>query len=86
MGTKHVIAYVMHEAERDLAAQQIENAQVTDSYVIGDIDEDRVEELEQAGLVVDELPPAGPAHDQRHGAGHHVGRERRPGMAARRRR
>ena len=59
MGTKHVIAYVMHEAERDLAAQQIENAQVTDSYVIGDIDEDRVEELEQAGLVVDEVPPAG---------------------------
>ena len=59
MGTKHVIAYVMHEAERDLAAQRIENAQVTDSYVIGDIDEDRVEELEQAGLVVDEVPPAG---------------------------
>ena len=59
MGTKHVIAYVMHEAERDLAAGQIENAQVTDSYVIGDIDEDRVEGLEQAGLVVDEVPPPG---------------------------
>jgi hypothetical protein len=39
MATKHVIAYVMHETERDLAAQQVENAQVTDSYVIGDIDE-----------------------------------------------
>ena len=59
MGTKHVIAYVMHETERDLAARQIENAQVTESYVIGDINEDRIEELEQAGLVVDELPPPG---------------------------
>jgi hypothetical protein len=55
----------MHEAERDLAAQQIENAQVTDSYVIGDIDEDRVEELEQAGLVVDEVAPAGGPRPQR---------------------
>ena len=49
----------MHETERDLAARQIENAQVTESYVIGDINEDRIEELEQAGLVVDELPPPG---------------------------
>ena len=59
MGTKHVIAYVMHETERALAAQRVENAQVTDSYVIGDIDEDDIEELERAGLVVDELAPAG---------------------------
>jgi hypothetical protein len=29
----------MHETERDLAARQVENAQITDSYVIGDIDE-----------------------------------------------
>ena len=59
MGTKHVIAYVMHETERALAAQRVENAQVTDSYVIGDIDEANIEELERAGLVVDELAPAG---------------------------
>jgi serine protease AprX len=59
MATKHVIAYVMHETERDLAARLVDNAQVTDSYVIGDIDEDHVEELEQAGLVVDEVAPAG---------------------------
>ncbi len=31
----------------------------TASYVIGDIDEDRIEELERAGLVVDEVAPAG---------------------------
>jgi hypothetical protein len=59
MATKHVIAYVMHVAERDLAARQVENAQVTDSYVIGDIDEERIQELEGAGLVVDEVAPAG---------------------------
>jgi serine protease AprX len=59
MATKHVIAYAMDETERDEAARMVENAQVTESYVIGDIDEDRIEELERAGLVVDEVAPAG---------------------------
>jgi serine protease AprX len=59
MGVKHVIAYAMHESERDIAADMVDNAQVTESYVIGDIDEDRIEELERAGLVVDEVAPAG---------------------------
>jgi subtilisin family serine protease len=59
MATKHVIAYAMDETERDEAARLVENAQVTESYVIGDIDEDRIEELERAGLVVDEVAPAG---------------------------
>jgi serine protease AprX len=59
MGTKHVIAYALHETDRNAAERLLENAQVTDSYVIGDIDEDRIEELERAGLVVDELAPAG---------------------------
>jgi subtilisin family serine protease len=59
MGTKHVIAYAMDESERDTAAEMVDNAQVTESYVIGDIDEDRIEELERAGLVVDEVAPPG---------------------------
>jgi serine protease AprX len=59
MATKHVIAYAMDETERDEAARLVDNAQVTESYVIGDIDEDRIEELERAGLVVDEVAPAG---------------------------
>jgi serine protease AprX len=59
MATKHVIAYAMHETELGDAARMVENAQVTESYVIGDIDEDRIEELERAGLVVDEVAPAG---------------------------
>jgi subtilisin family serine protease len=59
MATKRVIAYGMDETELDDAARLVENAQVTESYVIGDIDEDRIEELERAGLVVDEVAPAG---------------------------
>jgi serine protease AprX len=59
MATKHVIAYAMDETERDEAARLVDNAQVTESYVIGNIDEDRIEELERAGLVVDEVAPAG---------------------------
>jgi serine protease AprX len=59
MATKHVIAYAMHETELAAAGPIVENAQWTASYVIGDIDEDRIEELERAGLVVDEVAPAG---------------------------
>ena len=59
MGTKRVIAYAMHEDELVAAGPIVENAQWTASYVIGDGDEDRIEELEQAGLVVDEVAPAG---------------------------
>ena len=59
MATKHVIAYAMHETELAAAGPIVENAQWTASYVIGDVDEDRIEELERAGLVVDEVAPAG---------------------------
>ena len=59
MATKHVIAYAMHETELAAAGPIVDNAQWTASYVIGDVDEDRIEELERAGLVVDEVPPAG---------------------------
>ena len=59
MATKHVIAYAMHETELAAAGPIVENAQWTASYGIGDVDEDRIEELERAGLVVDEVAPAG---------------------------
>jgi serine protease AprX len=58
MATKHVIAYVMHENEMGAALDALENAQATPSYVIGDIDEERVAELERQGVVVDELASA----------------------------
>ena len=61
MATKRVIAYVMHETELDAAAAALDNAQVTESYVIGDVDDEGIEELRQSGLVVDELAaPARP--------------------------
>jgi hypothetical protein len=57
MAVKRVIAYAMHETELDAARDVVENAQETQSYIIGDVDEDRIEELERAGLVVDEIAP-----------------------------
>jgi len=59
MGTKHVIACALHETERNAAERLLDNTQVTDSYVIGNTDEDSIEELQRAGLVVDEVAPAG---------------------------
>lgn len=57
MVTKHVIAYPMHEHEWDAAAA-IQQTQVTDSFVIGNIEEKELEDLRARGLVVDELPDA----------------------------
>ena len=59
MATKHVIAYVMHETELDAAAAALDNAQATESYVIGDVDDEGIEELRRRGLVVDELAAPG---------------------------
>jgi hypothetical protein len=84
METKHVIAYVMHETERDLAAQLVENAEVTDSYVIGDID-DKPHRGTQAGRFGRRRGAAGrPAHDRGHGTGH-MSAEGRPGVTGQRR-
>ena len=58
LATKHVIAYPMHEHEWDAAAA-IQQTQVTDSFVIGNIEEEELEDLRARGLVVDELPDAG---------------------------
>ena len=43
----------MHEHERTAAASAIRDAQITDSYVIGEIDEANVPGLEHAGLIVE---------------------------------
>ena len=58
MADVKVIAYFMHEREQTAAAGAVRNAQVTDSYVIGEIDESKVADLESAGLIVERvLPP-----------------------------
>ncbi|MGW1765104.1 S8 family serine peptidase [Streptomyces sp. NPDC002073] len=50
-----VIAYFMHESEEQAALSMLGNATRTDSYVIGDIAESAVADLEGAGLTVDSL-------------------------------
>src|SRR5688572_24815073 len=52
MAKKRVLAYFMHEHEQAAAAASLENADVTDSFVCGDIDETKIKELEAQGLVV----------------------------------
>ena len=60
MAKKRVLAYFMHEHEQAAAAASLENADVTDSFVCGDIDDTKIKELEAKGLVVqmvtDEVP------------------------------
>ena len=62
MADVKVIAYFMHEHEQTAAASAVKNAQVTDSYVIGEIDEANVADLERAGLIVERMrqPVANP--------------------------
>ncbi|MEO6238343.1 MAG: S8 family serine peptidase [Vicinamibacterales bacterium] len=58
MADVKVIAYFMHEHEQAVAIAAVRNAQVTDSYVLGEIDEAQVPTLERAGLIVERvLPP-----------------------------
>ena len=73
MATKHVIAYAMHETELAAAGPIVENAQWTESYVIGDVDEDRIEELERAGLGRRRGGAGRPADNSGHCARHFVG-------------
>src|SRR5262245_21859698 len=55
MARKHVIAYFMHETERENARQVMPGAEVTDSYVIGDVDDAQIPQLQHAGLIMAEV-------------------------------
>jgi hypothetical protein len=57
MADVKVIAYFMHESEQTAAAGAVKNPRVTDSYVVGEIDESKVAALEQMGLIVERVPP-----------------------------
>ncbi|MEV6398312.1 S8 family serine peptidase [Streptomyces sp. NPDC051907] len=50
-----VIAYCMSEEDFDEAARRLRNASVTDSFVVGDVDEADIPALEAAGLTIDRL-------------------------------
>jgi subtilisin family serine protease len=55
MATKRIIAYFMHEAERDQARPLLQNAEETDSFLMGDIDEHSIAAVKNAGLIVEEM-------------------------------
>jgi serine protease AprX len=54
-----VIAYGMHEFEIDAAADLLEKPQKTDAFVLGEIDETKIADLERAGLIVERLAVGG---------------------------
>lgn len=55
MAKKRIIAYFMQEKKRDKAREKMQNIEETDSYLLGDIDEDDISSLEKQGLVVQVL-------------------------------
>jgi hypothetical protein len=46
----------MHETELRAAQQEMPDGIATDSYVMGEVDEDRLESLRSQGLIIQELP------------------------------
>jgi len=52
-----VIAFFMHEAEQAAAEHEIQGGMSTGSYVMGEIDENRIDALKAQGLIIQELPP-----------------------------
>lgn len=52
MAKKRIIAHFMHEQERDRARQMMTQLDETESYLLGEIDEDDIRHLEQEGLIV----------------------------------
>lgn len=69
MAVKRVIAQYMHEHELDEATQRLADHQVTESFVLGNIEEAEIDALRDRGLIVQVLgdaegpafPPAAPA-------------------------
>ncbi len=57
MARKRIIAYYMHESEEAQASAVMQNVERTESYLLGDIDDSQIAQLEAQGLVVQALPP-----------------------------
>jgi serine protease AprX len=55
MAKKRVIAHFMHEIEEAAALAALANAQQTESYVLGEIDEAKIAALRKKGLIVQVL-------------------------------
>ena len=56
MATKRVIAYFMDGAEEAAASRLLKSAEVTESFVVGDLEEENIAVLRRQGLIVQELP------------------------------
>ena len=50
-----IIAYFMHEAEREAAKVRMKDSEVTESYIIGEIDPVDIPALRAAGLIIETL-------------------------------
>jgi serine protease AprX len=55
MTKKRVIAHFMHEKEADAAREKMTNVEETESFLIGEVEEEDIEALEQKGLIVQTL-------------------------------
>lgn len=61
MASKRVIVYCVGESERKAAEEALTDPSVTDSYVIGEIDDDDITGLRDRGMIVDDLAALVPA-------------------------
>jgi serine protease AprX len=61
MAKKFVIAYFMHEREKEVAEQMVGAAETTDSFVMGEMDEADIKKAEQQGLVIQTVEPPKPS-------------------------
>jgi hypothetical protein len=55
VATKRVIAYTFHENEHADVGEVLDNAVVAESYVIGDIEEAKIDDLRGVGVLVEDL-------------------------------
>jgi serine protease AprX len=58
MAKKRICAYFMHEHELAEAQKRMTNVDSTDSYLVGEIEENEIAELEKKGLIVQKIDVA----------------------------
>lgn len=67
MAKKRVIAYFMHEEEQHAAQQALSDSESTESFVMGELDEEEIDDLRAKGLilrVLDDEEPAPPSRGE----------------------
>lgn len=64
MAKKHVVVYFVTDREKELAARAIPDAKVTDSFMLGALEESEIDPLRKQGLVVAERTELGKTADR----------------------